>query len=351
MSRAEEVLSSYTHVGMITECRPFGNGHINSTFAVTAESGRYILQKINSAVFPRPDYVMENLVAVTEHIRKKAAEEKKDPCRATLTVVNTDGGADFVRVGDEYWRLCLLRENTEAREKLESAEDMYICARAFGRFLRELGDLPAENLHETIENFHNTPLRFASLERAAKADPCGRAASVKAELEFAAARKDFAETLEKARREGALPLRVTHNDTKLNNILFDTLTGEPVAVIDLDTVMPGYSVNDFGDLIRYGATTAPEDEEDLSAVSFDKELYGAAEKGFIDGAAGALTEAEIALLPVGAMMMTLECGVRFLTDYLEGDKYFKISRPDHNLVRCRNQFALLADMERKLNIF
>ena len=219
----------------------------------------------------------------------------------------------------------------------------------FGIFQQQLADYPVHKLHESIVNFHNTPWRYENLMKAVKKDAFGRLAEVTAEVDFAREREAFCKTLELAREAGTLPLRVTHNDTKLNNILFDASTGAPVCVIDLDTVMPGYSVNDFGDSIRFGANTAAEDETDLSKVTLDLELFEAYAKGFLKGCNGSLTDTEVKFLPVGAMMMTLECGMRFLTDYLEGDVYFKTNRPRHNLDRARNQFALVADMERKLD--
>ena len=212
-----------------------------------------------------------------------------------------------------------------------------------------LGAYPAETLHETIVNFHNTPDRYRQLMEAIENNVAGRLAEVSAEVEFAKAREEFAGTLERAHAEGKLPLRVTHNDTKLNNILFDTKTGEALCVIDLDTIMPGYSVNDFGDSIRFGATTALEDETDLSKVNFDISLYELYVKGFIEGAKGGLTEGELEMLPIGAIMMTFECGMRFLADYLNGDTYFRTHRPSHNLDRCRNQFKLVSDMEAQLD--
>ena len=211
-----------------------------------------------------------------------------------------------------------------------------------------LADYPAEKLTESIVNFHNTPWRYDNLMKAVEADAVGRLKDVLPEVEFARARKEFCETLERAKNAGALPLRVTHNDTKLNNILFDETTGEPVCVIDLDTIMPGYSVNDFGDSIRFGANTAAEDETDIEKIKLDLDLFRVYAKGFLEGCNGSLTEAEIELLPAGAMMMTLECGMRFLTDHLQGDVYFRIHRENHNLDRARNQFALVADMEKKL---
>ena len=331
-----------------TYCEPYGNGHINDTFLVVADK-RYILQRMNTSIFTKPVELMENIVGVTEHIRKKTARIGGDVERCSLLVVPTlEGERYFKDSTDCYWRLYDFVEGTVTKERVENPNDFYTCARAFGTFQQMLADFPAEKLSEPIANFHNTPWRFENLMKAVKADKCGRLQSVMAEVEFAKDREEFCKTLENARERGTLPLRVTHNDTKLNNILFDAKTEEPVCVIDLDTVMPGYSVNDFGDSIRFGANTAAEDETDLTKVSLDLELFKLYVKGFIEGCNGSLTDTEIELLPVGAMMMTLECGMRFLTDHLEGDTYFKIHRENHNLDRARNQFALVADMERKL---
>ena len=348
-AKKAEALAAYASIGEVTSCERYGNGHINDTFlTVTASGRRYIFQRINHTVFPRPDEVMENITAVTEHIRKQVAAEGGDAARATLVVVPTDGGASYYKdsIGS-YWRLYEFTEGTVARDRVENIAMFAACAEAFGRFQGRLADFDASVLHEPIANFHNTPVRYENLMRAIEKDPLGRVAEVQDEIAFVKARAEFVKTLEQARAAGTLPLRVTHNDTKLNNILFDARTEEPVCVIDLDTVMPGYSVNDFGDSIRFGANTAAEDEIDLSKVSLDLTLYRAYVDGFLKGCDGKLTDTEIALMPIGARMMTLECGMRFLTDYIEGDTYFRISRPSHNLDRCRCQFALVADMERK----
>lgn len=332
-----------------SSCEPYGNGHINDTFLVVAQK-RYILQRMNTNIFTRPVELMANIVGVTDHIRKKTAEAGGDVVRGTLKVIPTLDGADYFRDSDNsFWRMVEFVEGTVTKEVVEDANDFYTCAKAFGRFQRMLADFPAETLSEPIANFHNTPWRYDNLMKAVEADKCGRLSSVLPEVEFAKARKEFCSTLENARAAGDLPLRVTHNDTKLNNILFDEKTAEPVCVIDLDTIMPGYSVNDFGDSIRFGANTAVEDETDLSKVTLDLNLFKVYVKGFIEGCDGKLTEKEIELLPEGAIMMTLECGLRFLTDHLEGDTYFKIHREGHNLDRARNQFALVADMEKKLD--
>jgi len=329
-------------------CEPYGNGHINDTFLVVCGK-RYILQRMNHQIFTEPERMMDNIIGVTKHIRKKSITSGGDVERCTLTVNPTLKGEMFyVDSIGSYWRLYDFVEGTVTRETIEDPEDFYTCAKAFGRFQQELADYDAEKLYPTILNFHNTPDRYNKLMASVERDAAGRVSSVLAEIEFAKARKDFTEILEKAREQGSLPLRVTHNDTKLNNILFDAVTGEPVCVIDLDTVMPGYSVTDFGDSIRFGANTAVEDETDLSKVSLDMELFELYAKGFIEGCGGRLTDTELELLPEGAMMMTLECGMRFLTDHLDGDVYFRVHREGHNLDRCRDQFALVEDMERKL---
>ena len=329
-------------------CTPYGNGHINDTFLVVRDK-RYILQRMNHQIFTNPEGMMKNILGVTEHIRKKNEDRGGDVQRCTLTVVPTlDGKKYFKDSIGSYWRLYDFVEGTVTKETVEDPADFYACAKAFGQFQQELSDYDASGLYPTIENFHNTPWRYENLMAAIEKNTSGRVGEVEAEIKFAKDRYDFACVLERARENGTLPLRVTHNDTKLNNILFDEKTAEPICVIDLDTVMPGYSVTDFGDSIRFGANTAVEDETDLSRVSLDLNLFELYAKGFIEGCGGKLTDTELDLLPEGAMMMTFECGMRFLTDHIDGDVYFKIHREGHNLDRCRNQFALVADMERKL---
>ncbi len=329
-------------------CEPYGSGHINDTFLVVTSDGRYIFQRMNTSIFTQPKELMNNIIGVTSHIKAKVASQGGDVSRSTLIVVPTRNGEMYYCDGENYYRMYEFCENTVARDVVENTEDFKSCAEAFGNFQQLLADYPAEKLHESIKNFHNTPWRYENLMKAVEKDACGRLSEVTPEVDFAKEREEFCKILENARSEGKLPLRVTHNDTKLNNILFDADTGAPVCVIDLDTVMPGYSVNDFGDSIRFGANTAVEDETDLTKVTLDLDLFRAYAEGFLKGCGGKLTETELDLLPIGAMMMTLECGMRFLTDYLEGDVYFKIHRPNHNLDRARNQFALVADMEKKL---
>lgn len=334
----------------LKEIVPYGSGHINDTFRLTYENGeRFILQRMNKEIFESPVELMENIVGVTNWLKKKILENGGDPKRETLTVVETKEGNPYLLDGEgEYWRVYLFVEDTTSYDQVEKPDDFYQSAVSFGHFQSLLADYPAETLHETIPDFHNTVVRFENFRKAAKQDICGRAAKVQKEMDFVREREAFTHMLEDLKAEGRIPLRVTHNDTKLNNILMDNATGRGICVIDLDTVMPGLALNDFGDSIRFGANTGAEDEQDLSKVSLDLELFELYTKGFIEGCNGALTETELDNLPVGAMMMTLECGMRFLTDYLEGDHYFKIHREDHNLDRARAQFKLVKDMEEKL---
>ena len=351
MVSIENVVSNFTVEGKVVDYIPFGNGHINDTRLVTMDNGvQYVLQRINKNVFKRPDLLMENYVGVTKFIRKKIEAMGGDPLREVLNAIPTKDGKPFtIDEEGQYWRLLVYVTESMSYDQVEKPEQFYDSAVSFGDFQYMLRDYPAETLHETIVNFHNTPDRYRQLMEAIEGDAKGRLAEVTAEVEFAKARREFANTLENAHKEGRLPLRVTHNDTKLNNILFDINTGKTLCVVDLDTIMPGYSVNDFGDSIRFGATTALEDETDLSKVNFDISLYELYVKGFIEGAKGGLTEGELEMLPIGAIMMTFECGMRFLADYLNGDTYFRVHRPSHNLDRCRNQFKLVADMESRLD--
>jgi Ser/Thr protein kinase RdoA (MazF antagonist) len=344
-----EALSHFVQGDKAIGVEPFGNGHINTTYLVTTEAGRrLVLQQINTSIFPDAAALMENVAAVTAHIRAKAQRSGKDVARCTLHPCKTDGGTLFCRMSDgSCWRVYDYVADTVSYDKVDSPAAFEACGEAFGDFQQQLADFPAARLSTVIPNFHNTPLRYETFLRSVERDAAGRAHTVRREIEFLCERAEFMQTLERAHAEGRLPLRVTHNDTKLNNILFDATSGLPVCVIDLDTVMPGYSVNDFGDSIRFGANTAAEDERDLSRVSLDLNLYRHYARGFLRGFGDALTPEERALLPIGARMMTLECGMRFLTDHLDGDVYFRIHREGHNLDRARCQLALLADMERK----
>ena len=353
-SLIEVIVESFAISGHFVSATPFGNGHINDTKVVTTKSGdgeihKYVLQRINKNVFKSPELLMENYANVTAYIREEIIKAGGDPEREVLNLVkNKDGRTYFVDKFGEYWRMLTFVSDSMSYDKVERPEQFYDSAVAFGNFQYMLRNYPADTLHETIPNFHNTPDRYRQLMEAVEADASGRLEEVRREVDFCVARREFASTLEEAHKAGRLPLRVTHNDTKLNNLLFDKKTGGSLCVVDLDTIMPGYSVNDFGDSIRFGATTALEDEADLSKVNFDISLYELYVKGFIEGAKGGLTPDELELLPIGAIMMTYECGMRFLADYLAGDTYFKTSRPKQNLDRARNQFKLVSDMEAAL---
>ncbi len=351
--RIGEVAAQFQKEGGAVEHAPYGNGHINDTFLVVCETGegrrkRYILQRMNRSIFKMPQQLMENVVNVTEYLRGMIARRGGDPDRETLNVVKTKDGSNYYLDGQgDYWRMFLFVEQTVCLEKVESAKDFYDSAVAFGNFQKMLSDYPAQTLHETIPNFHNTPSRFSDFRRAVREDKMGRAAQAKEEIEFALAREKDTRVLTDMLKAGELPLRVTHNDTKLNNILFDADTKKAICIIDLDTVMPGLSHYDFGDSIRFGASTGAEDEKDLDKIEMDLSLFEAFTKGYLEGCGGSLTEKEIEMLPMGAKLMTYECGIRFLADFLEGDTYFKIHRDGHNLDRARTQFKLVKDMEDK----
>ena len=329
---------------------PYGNGHINDTLCVRVQTAagerRYIMQRVNRYVFKRPEDVIANIVRVTEYLRGVIAAEGGDPERETLTLVPTLDGKPFAYDEDgELWRMYLFIEGTISRELPDTPELFGLSGEAFGRFQRQMGGFPAESLVESIPDFHNTPARYAQLMDAVARDEAGRLGEVGEELAFCRAREREVHVLLDALAAGEIPLRVTHNDTKLNNVLLDAQTGRGVCVIDLDTVMPGLAAYDFGDSIRFGANTAEEDERDLSKVSLSLQMFEAFARGFLSEAGQVMGRREIELLPMGAKLMTLECGMRFLADHLNGDKYFRIHRPGHNLDRARTQFALVRSME------
>ena len=345
-----EVLEAYRFPQTLLGAVRYGQGHINDTFCVLCQPQegdcvRFILQGLSSAAFPHPEELMENFIGITSFLRQKIVADGGDPLRETLSLVKTADGKDFYTDSQgKVWRLMPFIENTDCFQSA-TPELFEASARAFGRFQYMLQGYPADTLHETIVNFHNTEDRFAKFLAALEADRMNRAASVQKEIQFVLDRKADCSVALQALRDGRLPLRVTHNDTKLNNILIDRDTHEGICVIDLDTTMPGLSINDFGDSIRFGAATAEEDEKDLSKVNFDIGLYEVYTRGFLEGARGSLTAGELEFLPWGARLMTLECGIRFLTDYLDGDHYFRIHYPEQNLDRTRTQFKLVKDME------
>ena len=331
--------------GSVISADNYGNGHINDTVKVVTDDGekqhRYILQKVNGNVFKKPEQVLSNIEKVTAFLKVRANSE-----REVLSLIPTKDGKTHIKDDDgNVWRMYNFIEDSVCLDIVEDERDFYECAFAFGKFQRDLRHFPADTLYETIPNFHNTPIRFGAFLRAVSADKCGRAENVRKEIDFITSRQDFYSVLIDAEARGDLPVRVTHNDTKSNNVMLDKTTRKALCVIDLDTIMPGYSVTDFGDAIRFGASTAAEDEKDLDKVHFNIDLFKAYTKGYLAGCDGKLIPTEIMLLPEGAKMMTIECGMRFLTDYLEGDTYFKTAYPEHNLVRARTQLKLVREME------
>ena len=339
----EQVLDLFRLNGRPVSCDPYGEGHINLTFLAVTDTGkRYILQRLSRAAFHDIPGLMGNVAAVTEFL----AARSPDP-RSSLHLIPTLDGRSFCRDSEgEFWRVYDFVEDSLCLQTPETPEDFYQSAVAFGQFQCRLRDFPAETLCETIPNFHNTPDRYRKFHLAADADAAGRLSSVLPEVRFLLEREEKAGTLQRLREGGELPVRVTHNDTKLNNVMLDAVTRKALCVIDLDTVMPGLVAYDFGDSIRFGASTASEDEKDLSRVEMSLDLFETYARGFIP-ACGGLTAAELESLPLGAWTMTLENGLRFLTDYLEGDHYYHITRPEHNLDRCRTQLKLVSDMEQK----
>jgi len=331
-------------------CKPYGSGHINTTYLILDHTPRlYILQKINKSVFKNPKSLMENIKAVTTYLANQTDEKRKAltlvPTKSRVSEPTNKQNHWLVDQDGEYWRMYDFISDSIVLQQAQSPNDFKESGVAFGHFQRQLANFPAGTLHETIPRFHDTPNRYELFANVLKADTHGRAKLAAAEIEFALQRQSYADTLMSLHRAGDLPLRVTHNDTKLNNVLFDRDTRKPICVVDLDTVMPGFSVNDFGDSIRYGASTASEDEADLTKVNFSLPLLKAYTTGFLHACGESLTPCELAHLRDGAKMMTLECGLRFLTDFLDGDNYFAAKHDNQNLDRCRTQFKLVAEME------
>lgn len=349
-----KIIEAFPNFGVFIGCKPITDGHINDTFVVEyklvdGKTEKYLLQRINTNVFKNPVELMENIIGVTEHLKKKIEIAGGDTTRETLTVYKTKKGENYYEADDgSCWRIYNFVNDTFSINELTNANDFRNAAVSFGNFQKLLADYPIETLYETIPNFHNTPSRFNDLKNAVENNFSGRKNNAEKEIEFAMARESDCSVITDMLESGKLPVRVTHNDTKLNNILFDKKTGKGICVVDLDTVMPGSSLYDFGDSIRFGANTAAEDEKDLSKVSLSLEYFEAYVDGYLEAAGDSLTEEEINLLPFSAKLLTLECGMRFLADYLDGDTYFKTEYPEHNLVRAKTQFELVADCERKM---
>ncbi|HBL40460.1 MAG TPA: mucin desulfatase [Ruminococcaceae bacterium] len=346
----EGIIGHYKLKGEFRACEVIDNGHINNTFVLTFDDNgspkQYILQQINTNVFRNPDALMDNYIGVTNQIRNKVREAGGNPKRESLRVYNTKDGEPFFKDADgRVWRVINFIINTDTYNLPDTPELCRKAGKTFGTFQQMLADYPIDALHETIPNFHNTVSRFADFHTAVEQNLSNRAEQVQKEIDFVLAREADCGVLLGLLEKGELPLRVTHNDTKLNNVLFDRKTQEGICVIDLDTVMPGLSLYDFGDSLRFAGNTAAEDEKNLDKVHFDMEVYRSYTEGYLSTAGKSLTEREVYYLPFSCKLMTLECGMRFLGDFLNGDTYFKTAYPTHNLDRCRTQFKLVEEIE------
>lgn len=347
LDNMNEIISAFAFDGELQDMIPYGNGHINDTFRLDYDQDKYILQRINHEVFTKPYVLMDNVEMVTEFLKEKISQEGGNPKRETLSLVSCKNGDNIYKDSNGmYWRAYHYIDNTFSYDLVEDPQDFYQSGLGFGTFQSRLADFPIEKLNFTIENFHHTPSRFETFLNVLEKDEYNRRKNVENEVEQILKQKEFVNTLWDLHDEGKLNLKVTHNDTKLNNVLIDKETGKAICVVDLDTVMPGFTLDDFGDSIRFGASTALEDEKDLSKVQLDLNLFDVYVQGFLEGAQGSLSDLEIDLFPIGAKMMTLETGMRFLTDYLQGDTYFKTDYDEHNLVRARTQLKLVSEMEK-----
>lgn len=350
----ERIIGNFLIDGKYESSECYGQGHINDTFAANFKmsdgtSRRYIFQRVNHTIFKEPIKLMENIVGVTNFLRNKIIENGGDPDRETLNLIPAVHGNYFVDSENDVWRGYVFIENATSIQIPGNSGQLYSAGKAFGKFQRMLSEYPAETLHETIKDFHNTPKRFEHFIEVLEKDSFNRAKDVKAEIDFILKRAGDAPILVDLLESGKIPLRVTHNDTKLNNVMIDNDTGEGICVIDLDTVLPGASIYDFGDGIRYGSNPGAEDEQDLSKVWMDLDYFKQYTKGFLEESASTMNSTEIEFMPAAAKIMTYECGMRFLTDFLEGDVYFKTHRDFHNIHRARTQIKIISDMESKLD--
>ncbi len=332
----KEATKLFALEGEVLSVEPYGEGHINQTYLVVTTQKRYIMQKMNTKIFPDSDGLMKNICGVTEHLRARGIE--------TLEVIPTVDGKSYYK-GEDCYRVYAFIENTVTYQTVTDEKVFRNSGKAFGEFQNYLAEFDASVLTEAIPHFHDTPKRFRDFKAALEKDACGRAKDCQEEIAFVLEREHTYGKITEGLANGSIPLRVTHNDTKLNNILMDDKTNEARAVIDLDTIMPGSMLYDFGDSIRFGASTAAEDEKDLEKVHFSLSLFKAYAEGYCAAVKESITKKEAELLPYGAYMMTIECGMRFLTDYLAGDTYFATKYEGHNLVRCRTQLRLAKEME------
>ncbi len=348
MAEMLKILSNFPFNGSLVSIEPINEGLINTTILATYDKGKYIVQKINTNVFTKPDELMKNIVDVTKYLKKSIEENGGDPEKQTLHFLQTnDGKYYYVDEDGSCWRSYCYQDNAYTLGSDCSLEEKYEAARAFGEFQYLLGNFPGNELFETIENFHFTPSRLENLKNAIRNDKFDRVKEVKEEIDFFLSRENNVNIVTDMLANGELPIRVTHNDTKINNVLFDSASKKSICVIDLDTIMPGSLLYDFGDGIRTGATDGEEDNPDT--VGLNLKAYEAYTKGYLDGAKGGLTQNEIDLLPFSVILLTQEVAMRFLTDYLDGDAYFKTSFKGHNLQRTRAQIKLIKDVESKLD--
>jgi aminoglycoside phosphotransferase (APT) family kinase protein len=341
------VIGQFEIPGVFSDATPYGSGHINDSYSTVVLQGsrqvRYLVQRMNHHIFKDPIAVMENIQRVTSHLAEQLAGEQDRDRRVLALVPARDGRAWHTDEGGNFWRAYRFIEKASSYDAVQSPQQAYQAGKAFGRFQQMLASMPSPRLHETIPDFHNTPRRFAALERAISEDVADRAAGARTEIDVALAHESIVGILVDAN----LPERVTHNDTKFNNVLLDDATGEGICVIDLDTVMPGLAAFDFGDMVRTTTSPAIEDEQDLSKVSMEFSMFEALTRGYLDAAGSFLTNAEKDHLAFSGKLITLEVGIRFLTDHLAGDTYFKTHREGHNLDRCRTQFKLVESIERQ----
>jgi hypothetical protein len=351
------VAHAFPLLGQFRSGAPYGSGHINDTFAIVLDQAgttvRYLLQRVNHRIFTRVPELMENIQRVTAHASARAAQAGgPDASRRALTLVPARDGRPYHRDADGgWWRCYLFIENARTYDVVQGPAQAAAAARAFGEFQKLLVDLPGGRLHETIPDFHHTRRRFEALQRALAADAHNRAAEAKEAIAFALGHESLVDVLLNLQARGEIPERVTHNDTKFNNVMLDDATQEGICVIDLDTVMPGIVLNDFGDMVRSATNSAAEDERDLTKVEARRAIFEALAEGYLGAARPFLNEAEIAHLAVSGQVITFEIGIRFLTDFLAGDTYFKVKRPGHNLDRAANQFAIVRSLEAQRSEF
>jgi len=343
-----EIAKHFVLDGTVVKIEPFGNGHINDTYRVTTKESEvpdYILQRKNHQIFKDIPGMMENIIRVTDHIRNKLKQQDvRDVEKRVIQHIKTNNGDYFYNDPEgNFWTVFLLIKGSHSVENIENPDHAYLAGKGFGKFQKQLKDLPGKPLNETIIDFHNIEFRYRNFRNSLTVNYQNRKEQCKKEIDFAIEKEEEMHTLINAERNGEIPSRITHNDTKINNILFDNF-GQILCVIDLDTVMPGLVHFDFGDAIRTAANTAEEDEPELDKITINLQIFEAFARGFLEETKSILTEKEIELLPHSAKFMTFIMGLRFLTDYLDGDVYYKIEHPEHNIQRCRAQFKLVEEI-------